>query len=152
MKRTADQAGLPDSSHRLRLTVMVPPDKVTDNRAMSFFVDCDTTFTVDNVKWTLLTQIYSTTGKAARISSFQLQQEGQHLPYTQQITCLKSLSPLQLVRTALDGDQQNIRSLPVVTPIYSYSHVFSAMQRSQIALSCSAKTFDHVMCSFDARA
>ena len=105
MKRTADQAGLPDSSHRLRLTVMVPPDKVTDNRAMSFFVDCDTTFTVDNVKWTLLNQIYSTTGKAPRISSFQLQQEGQHLPYTQQITCLKSLSPLQLVRTALDGDQ-----------------------------------------------
>ena len=73
-----------DSSHRLRLTVMVPPDKVTDNRAMSFFVDCDTTFTVDNVKWTLLNQIYSTTGKAPRISSFQLQQEGQHLPYTQQ--------------------------------------------------------------------
>ena len=105
MKRTADQAGLPDSSHRLRLTVMVPPDKVTDNRAMSFFVDCDATFTVDNVKWTLLNQIYSTTGKAARISSFQLPQEGQHLPYTQQITCLKSLSPLQLVRTALDGDQ-----------------------------------------------
>ena len=105
MKRTAAQAGLPDNPHRLRLTVVVPPDKVTDDRTMSFFVDCDTTFTVDHVKWTLLNQIYLTTGKAPCISSFQLQQEGQHLPYTQQITCLKSLSPLQLVRTALDGDQ-----------------------------------------------
>ena len=38
MKRTADQAGLPDSSHRLRLTVVVPPDKVTDDRTMNFFV------------------------------------------------------------------------------------------------------------------
>ena len=61
MKRTADQAGLPDNSHRLRLTVAVPPDKVTDDRTMSFFVDCDTTFTVDNVKLTLLNQIYLTT-------------------------------------------------------------------------------------------
>ena len=105
MKRTAAQAGLPDNPHRLRLTVVVPPDKVTDDRTMSFFVDCDTTFTVDHVKWTLLNQIYLTTGKAPCISSFQLQQEGQHLPYTQQITCLKSLSPLQLVRTAPDCDQ-----------------------------------------------
>eukprot|EP00439_Symbiodinium_sp_Y106_P001858 s3675_g1.t1 len=105
MKRTADQAGLPDTSHRLRLAVVVPPDKVPDDRTMTFFVDCDTTFTVDNVKWTLLNQIYATTGKAPRISSFQLQQEGKHLPYTQQITCIKSLSPLWFVRTAPDSDQ-----------------------------------------------
>ena len=105
MKRTADQAGLPDTSHRLRLAVVVPPDKVTDDRTMSFLVDCDTTFTVDNVKWALLNQIYATTGRAPRISSFQLQQEGKHLPYTQQITCTKSLSPLWFVRTAPDSDQ-----------------------------------------------
>ena len=67
MKRIADQAGLPDSSHRLRLTVVVPPDKVTDDRTMNFFVDCDTTYTVDMVKWALLHQIYLTTGKAPRI-------------------------------------------------------------------------------------
>ena len=54
------------------MTVVVPPDKVTDDRMMNFFLDCDTSYTIDMVKWALLHQIYLTTGKAPRISSFQL--------------------------------------------------------------------------------
>ena len=70
-----------------------------------------------SIKRAVLNQFYVNTRRLLRvaqlrydtvewfISSFQLRQEGQHLPYTQQITCLKSLSPLQFVRTAPDCDQ-----------------------------------------------
>ena len=117
----------------MRLAVVVPPDKVPDDRTMTFFVDCDTTFTVDNVKWTLLNQIYATTGKAPRISSFQLQQEGKH-PRTLSRSPASSRShPFGSCVLHPTAISKNIRSLSVVVSFYSCSHVFSVMQVSMFS-------------------
>ena len=67
---------------------------------MNFHLELDSSFTIDMVKRALTHQIYLVLGRSPKISSFQLRQEGRHIPFTQPITCLKTLSPVQFVRTA----------------------------------------------------
>ena len=105
MKRTAAEAGLPTTPHRVRVTVVGPPDRVTGDQMMNFHLDCDSSYTIDMVKRALMHQIYLVSGRTPRISSFQLRQEGQHVAFTQPITCLKTLSPVQFVRTVPDADE-----------------------------------------------
>ena len=75
MKRTADQASLPMSPQRMRVTVIVPPDNVTGDQTMNFHLDCDSSFTIDMVKRALIHQMYLVSGRAPKSSSFQLRQE-----------------------------------------------------------------------------
>ena len=70
---------------------------------MNFHLDCESSFTIDMVKRALIQQIYLVSGRAPKISSFQLRQEGRHVARTQSIMCLKPLSPVQLVRTGPDA-------------------------------------------------
>ena len=60
-------------------------------------------YTIDMVKRALTHQIYLVSGKAPKISSVQLRQEWHHVAFTQPITCLTTLSPVQFVRTSPDA-------------------------------------------------
>ena len=102
MKRTADEAALSMVPQRFRVNVFVPPEPLTNNQEMHFQLHCDSTSTVDSVKRTLVHQMYTTLGQCPRISSFQLQQGGRQMAFTQSITTLSTLLPLQFVRTAPD--------------------------------------------------
>ena len=105
MKSTAAQAGLPTGSHLVRVTAIVPPDKVTGDQTRNFHLECHSSYTIDTVKRSLMHHIYLASGRSPRISSLKLQQEGQHTAFTQPITVLKTLSPVQFVRTSLDADE-----------------------------------------------
>ena len=102
MKRTADEAALSMAPENPRERHRAPGSDYKQSRDAFSPLDCDSTFTVDSVKRTLIHQMYITLGQCQRISSFQLQHGGHHVAFTQPITALSTLLPLQFVRTAPD--------------------------------------------------
>ena len=66
MKRTVAQAGFPADSH-LVVEVHVPPDRCTRGEAMSFLLNCHSSYTVDHVKKMLQNRVKDATGRRPQL-------------------------------------------------------------------------------------
>ena len=106
-KRTAAQAGFPVESQTVRVTVCVPADTCTRNEPMVFSLVCHNSDNVDAVKKILTYRIREVTGHCPHLPSFQLHQNGRHIPFTGPITTLTTLDAVHFVRTAPDFRDAN---------------------------------------------
>ena len=98
MKRTAMDAQLPDAPRRIRLDITMPQDHW--GQQMTFRLQCNSNDTVDDAKRLLQSMIWEACGWSPKVSAFQFQQDGKHIPYTRPVTDLNPLFTVICARTA----------------------------------------------------
>ena len=98
MKSKAFDAGLPWdlSSYIIRMDVYVR-DHLTQNELHHFHLQLCPRDNIDTAKYLLSMQIC--VGKFPRLSSFQLEQYGTHLRFTDSVTSVQTLAPVHYVHT-----------------------------------------------------
>ena len=99
MKRTAAEAGLPEPFQQL--TCLRSMCRRAFAQALTFYISCQTSGTVDDIKRVLQHRIYDAAGRSPKLSSFQLRQGGKHVAYTERITAF-SILPVIFMRTTPD--------------------------------------------------
>ena len=98
MKRTAMDAQLPDAPRRIRLDITMPQDHW--GQQMTFRLQCNSNDTVDDAKRLLQSMIWEACGWSPKVSAFQFQQDGKHIPYTRPVTDPNPLFNVICARTA----------------------------------------------------
>ena len=92
MKRSAAQAGFPAESQVVRMEVHLPADRCTRYQPMCIDLTCHSSDSIDHVKKILHPQL----------PCFQLHQSGRHISFTEPITTLRTVEPVQFIRVAPD--------------------------------------------------
>ena len=98
MKRTAMDAQLREEPNRIRLDIRMPQDQW--GQQMTFQLQCSSDDTVDDAKRQLQWMIWEARGWSPKVSAFQFQQDGKHIPYTRPVTDLNPLFTVICARTA----------------------------------------------------
>ena len=99
MKRKAFDAGLPWDLHSyiIRMQVYVR-DQLTENELQLFQLQLRPRDSIDTAKYMLSMQMWERLGKFPKLSSFQLEQSGKRLRFTDPV---QTLTPVILVRTQM---------------------------------------------------
>ncbi|CAE7234703.1 unnamed protein product, partial [Symbiodinium microadriaticum] len=100
MKRMAAEAGLPEPFQQL--TYLRSMCRRAFAQALTFYISCQTSGTVDDIKRVLQHRIYDAAGRSPKLSSFQLRKGGKHVAYTERITAFSMLLPVIFMRTTPD--------------------------------------------------
>ena len=100
MKRKAFGARLPWdlSSYIIRVDVYVQ-DHLTQNELHHFHLQLCPRDNIDTAKYLFSMQIWERINKFPKLSSFQLEQYGTHLRFTDSVTSVQTLAPVHFVRT-----------------------------------------------------
>ena len=91
-------AQLPDEPRRILLDILLPQDHW--GQQMTFQLQCNSNDTIDDVKRQLQSVIWKARGWSPKISAFQFQQRGKHIPYTRPVTDLNPFFTVVCARTA----------------------------------------------------
>eukprot|EP00439_Symbiodinium_sp_Y106_P014113 s5250_g2.t1 len=104
MKRKAFEfdAGLPWDLHGyiIRMQIYVR-DQLTKNELQLFHLQLHPRDSIDTAKYMLSMQLWERHGKFPKLSSFQLEQSGKRLRFTDPVTSAQMLTPVVFVRTQM---------------------------------------------------
>ena len=102
MKRKELDAGLPWDLHGyiIRMQVYVR-DQLTKNELQLFHLQLHPRDSIDAAKYMLSMQLWERRGKFPKLSSFQLEQSGKRLRFSDPVTSAQMLTPVVFVRTQM---------------------------------------------------
>ena len=91
-------AQLPDEPRRMLLDIVLPQDQW--GQQMNFQLQCNLNDTIDDVKRQLQAVIWKARGWSPKVSAFQFQQSGKHIPCMRPVTDLNPSLTVVCARTA----------------------------------------------------
>ena len=98
MKRTAAEAGFPAEGNLTRVKTTFRLLIAQEEKPWSFTSTANhSTDTIDQVKCRLQYLVEDATGRCPKLSSFQLHQASRHVAFTEPITALHTLEPVNVL-------------------------------------------------------